>query len=152
MYVYLWTTVCVLNPFIRILYLFLTCTFIINLQTKIFINKTLLLLIYLQYDFKRNLKLIGATYISKVKTPTNISQNFISFTGKQGGGGVKDKSIHVMRVYFLDVQHHSTKTVWSNEDAIFHQHCRALPYAYAIPLHRHLTLYIIYIFLIIKNI
>lgn len=57
-------------------------------------------------NFKRNLKL-GATYISIAKTQTNISQNFVSFTGK--GGGVKD--ISIMRIYLLDVQHHSTKAV-----------------------------------------
>lgn len=122
MSVYLWTTVCVLHePFYTYFVFIFNMHFYNKLQTKIF---------YLQK--------IVAFYLL---TQTNISQNFVSFKGK-GGGGVKDKSI--MRIYFSDVQHHSTKAVWSNEDAIFHlsnKHCRALPYAYAIPFHRHLIIY-----------
>lgn len=56
---------------------------------------------------KKNLKL-GATYmyILIAKAQTNISQNVVSYTGRGEG---KDKSI--MRIYFSDVQHHSTKAV-----------------------------------------
>lgn len=76
-----------LEPFYTYFVFIFNMHFCNKLQTKIF---------YLQK--------IVAFYLL---TQTNISQNFVSFTGKWVG--VKDKSI--MRIYFSDVQHHSTKAV-----------------------------------------
>lgn len=76
-----------LEPFYTYFVFIFNMHFYNKLQTKIF---------YLQK--------IVAFYLL---TQTNISQNFVSFKGK--GGGCKDKSI--MRIYFSDVQHHSTKAV-----------------------------------------